>query len=145
MGHYNHIMVAIDGSEESAQVLSRALALAEGTTKVSVVQVFDTLVGNYSYELNMGDFEKAQHDYEEVVAKRTRDMLKKDFSMVGAESVHFLRGKPASEIKRLAQNMEVDLLVIGSHGQGAVKAAVLGSTANAVLHGIHCDVYTVRV
>ena len=27
----------------------------------------------------------------------------------------------------------------------AVKAAVLGSTANAVLHGIHCDVYTVRV
>jgi universal stress protein A len=145
MGHYNHIMVAIDGSEESVQVLSRALALAEGTTKVSVVQVFDTLVGNYSYELNMGDFEKAQKDYEEAVAKRTREMLKKDFPMVGAESVHFLRGKPASEIKRLAQNMEVDLLVIGSHGQGAVKAAVLGSTANAVLHGIHCDVYTVRV
>jgi len=79
------------------------------------------------------------------VAKQTRELLRKACPSLPAEAVHFLRGKPASEIKRLAESLHVDLLVIGSHGQGAVKAAVLGSTANAVLHGIHCDVYTVRV
>ena len=145
MSNYKHVMIAIDGSEESAKVLARGMALVQGGTQVSVVQVFDTLVGNYSYELNMGDFALAQREYEEAVAKNTRELLKKECPSLAAEAVHFLRGKPASEIRRLAESLHVDLLVIGSHGQGAIKAAVLGSTANAVLHGIHCDVYTVRV
>lgn len=145
MSDYTHVMIAIDGSDESAKVLARGMALAAAGSKVSVVQVFDTLVGNYSYELNMGDFTLAQREYEEAVAKQTRELLRKECPSLPADAVHFLRGKPASEIRRLAENLHVDLLVIGSHGQGAIKAAVLGSTANAVLHGIHCDVYTVRV
>lgn len=144
MSHYKHVMVAIDGSDESARIVERAVALASGA-KLSVIQVFETLVGNYTYELNMGDFEKAQHEFEAEVAKSTREMLKAKFSSIHAEDVHFTRGKAAYEIKRLAESSKVDLLVIGSHGQGAVKAAVLGSTANAVLHGIHCDVFTIRV
>lgn len=144
MSHYQHVMVAIDGSDESARIVERAIALADGA-KVSVIQVFETLVGNYTYELSMGDFEKAQLDFEAEIAKNTRAMLKAKFPKIHAEDVHFTRGKAASEIKRLAESSKVDLLVIGSHGQGAVKAAVLGSTANAVLHGIHCDVFTVRV
>lgn len=144
MNQYKHVMVAIDGSDESARIVGRGVDLAAGA-KVSVIQVFDTLVGNYTYELNMGDFEKAQHDFEAEVAKNTRAMLKAKYPSIHAEDVHFTRGKPASEIKRLAESGKVDLLVIGSHGQGAVKAAVLGSTANAVLHGIHCDVFTIRV
>ena len=144
MSHYQHVMVAIDGSEESARILERGVALAAGA-KISVIQVFETLVGNYSYELSMGDFEKVQREFEAEVAKSTRAMLKKKFPNIHAEDVHFSRGKAAMEIKRLAESSKVDLLVIGSHGQGAVKAAVLGSTANAVLHGIHCDVFTIRV
>lgn len=144
MNEYQHVMVAIDGSEESLRIVSKAIKLAAGA-RLSVVQVFDTLVGNYSYELNMGDFEKVQREFEESVSKRTRAMLKDEYPAIGAEAIHFLRGKPAAEIKRLAKSAGVDLLVIGSHGQSAVKAAVLGSTANAVLHGIHCDVFTVRV
>ena len=145
MSDYKHVMIAIDGSDESAKVLARGMALAKFGTQVSVVLVFDNLVGNYSYELNMGDFALAQREFEEAVAKQTRELLKKECPSLPAEAVHFLRGKPAAEIRRLAESLQVDLLVIGSHGQGAVKAAVLGSTANAVLHGIHCDVYTVRV
>lgn len=144
MSHYQHVMVAIDGSDESARIVERGVALANDA-KVSVIQVFEALVGNYSYELSMGDFEKAQRDFEAEVAKGTRAMLKKKFPSIKAEDIHFSRGKAASEIKRLAESSKVDLLVIGSHGQSAVKAAVLGSTANAVLHGIHCDVFTIRV
>ena len=50
MSDYTHVMIAIDGSEESSKVLARGMALAAPGSKVSVVQVFDTLVGNYSYE-----------------------------------------------------------------------------------------------
>lgn len=79
------------------------------------------------------------------MSKHAREMLKANFPAIAAADIHFLRGKAGSEIKRLAASMKTDLVVIGSHAQGAVSAAVLGSTANSVLHGIHCDVYTVRV
>ena len=39
---------------------------------------------------------------------------------------------------------QCDLVVVGSHGYSGVKA-LLGSTANKVLHGAGCDVYTVRI
>ncbi len=146
MSHYKNVLVAIDGSGESKRILGKAQDLTQGSAAtLHVVLVYETLVGNYSYELNMGDFEKAQREFQEQIANSTRAMLKEGFPQVAAANVHFLRGKAAEEIKRLATNLNVDLVVIGSHGQGAVKAAVLGSTANSVLHGIHCDVYTVRV
>ena len=146
MSHYRNILVAIDGSAESPKILSKAQNLVSGKdTILHVVLVYETLVGNYSYELNMGDFEKVQRDFQEQVANQTRVMLKAGFPTIAAANVHFLRGKAADEIKRLATSLRADVVVIGSHGQGAVKAAVLGSTANSVLHGIQCDVYTVRV
>jgi len=37
-----------------------------------------------------------------------------------------------------------DLVIVGSHGRHGVRL-LLGSTANAVLHGAECDVLAVRV
>ena len=52
-------------------------------------------------------------------------------------------GRPAYEIKRLSEEKNVDLIVIGTHGQHGFEL-LLGSTANAVLHGVGCDVLAVR-
>jgi universal stress protein A len=40
--------------------------------------------------------------------------------------------------------LDVDLIVIGSHGREGIQR-LLGSTANAVLHGAPCDVLAVRI
>jgi universal stress protein A len=53
-------------------------------------------------------------------------------------------GATKSEIIRVAKEWEADLIVIGSHGRHG-WALLLGSTANAVLHGAPCDVLAVRV
>ncbi len=146
MSHYKNVLVAIDGSDESVKIVSKALDLMAGNdAKLSVALVFEILVGSYSYELNMGDFHKAQQEFQEQISKHTRELLKAKFPTIAAADVHFLRGKAGEEIKRLAAALKTDLVVIGSHGQGALSSTVLGSTANSVLHGIHCDVYTVRV
>jgi len=39
---------------------------------------------------------------------------------------------------------DVDLIIVGSHGRHGWRL-VLGSTANAVLHGARCDVLAARV
>lgn len=43
-----------------------------------------------------------------------------------------------------AREHGADLIVVGSHGRHGL-ALLLGSTANAVLHGAPCDVLAVRI
>lgn len=45
---------------------------------------------------------------------------------------------------RIAEENNVDLIVVGSHGRKGIKM-LLGSTANAVLHHAGCDVLAVRL
>ena len=54
------------------------------------------------------------------------------------------RGHAPTQVLRLAEDMDVDLIVVGSHGRHGLRL-LLGSTANAVLHGAKCDVLAVRV
>lgn len=145
MSSYRNILVAVDGSEESVVILGKALDLiGNGNVKLNVVLVFEPLLGNYSFELNMADFEQLQQQHQEQVAKKMRELAAAKFPALPADAIHFVRGKPAAEIRRMAEDTGADLVVIGSHGHNPIRA-VLGSTANAVLHGIHCDVLTVRV
>ncbi len=52
-------------------------------------------------------------------------------------------GSTKNEVLRVAQEHNVDLIVTGSHGKHGL-ALLLGSTANAILHGAECDVLIVR-
>ncbi|MEC8859961.1 MAG: universal stress protein [Pseudomonadota bacterium] len=145
MAGYKKVLIAVDGSEESARIVDKGLAIAaDSNAQVDVVMVFEPLLGSYSFELNMADFEKVQQDHQARVAEKMTAELAVRFPSVKADHIHFLRGKPATEIKALAEKLGVDLVVIGTHGQNPVRA-MLGSTANAVLHGTPCDILTVRV
>ena len=143
---YHNVVVAIDGSDESSHILDTALSLVDGSgAKLSVVMVYEALIGQYARDVDASDFERVQHDYQERVSTQVRRRLAQDYPSIPADNIYFLQGRPAHEIRHFAKDINADLVVIGSHGQGAVSATLLGSTAIGVLHGIHCDVYTVRV
>ena len=50
----------------------------------------------------------------------------------------------ATEIHAYADEAGVDLIVLGTHGRHGWRL-MMGSTANAVLHGTHCNVLAVRI
>lgn len=52
-------------------------------------------------------------------------------------------GSTKNEILRVAKEHKIDLIVTGSHGKHGLSL-LLGSTANAILHGAECDVLIVR-
>ncbi len=76
--------------------------------------------------------------------------LKQKLSKLGetyalsSNQLHILNGSPAHEIHRFAKDNDIQLIVIGTHGQKRLQL-LLGSTANAVLHGAGCDVLAVRI
>jgi nucleotide-binding universal stress UspA family protein len=53
-------------------------------------------------------------------------------------------GTPHVEIVRLAEERDVDLIVIATHGRGFISHAILGSTAERVLRRAPCPVLIVR-
>jgi nucleotide-binding universal stress UspA family protein len=53
-------------------------------------------------------------------------------------------GSAKSVIVKLAEDIEADLIVLGSHGRHGLQL-LLGDTANGVLHRAPCDVLAVRI
>ena len=52
-------------------------------------------------------------------------------------------GPAGKEITRLAKEREVDLILIGTSGEGGMKR-LLGSTTRAVIHDSPCDVLSIH-
>ena len=78
-----------------------------------------------------------------------REQAEKELSalatLLGVDEKHrFLEfGSTKNEVLRVAEEQKIDLIVTGSHGKHGL-ALLLGSTAQAILHGAHCDMLIVR-
>jgi nucleotide-binding universal stress UspA family protein len=57
---------------------------------------------------------------------------------------HVAYGRPFAEIIAFAKEKQVDLIVMGTHGRGAIAHALLGSTTEKVVRKASCAVLTVR-
>lgn len=53
-------------------------------------------------------------------------------------------GRPFMEIIRYAREHQIDLIVLGTHGRGAIKHALMGSVAERVVRKAPCPVLTIR-
>jgi len=142
MLNYKKILVAVDLSEESEQVALRAKALAEGAQgELHLIHVIEPLSFAYGVDIPM-DFSGLQ---DEIQAQATQQLQRfAEEHGITAQRQHIVLGRPEVEIHATAEEIGADLVVIGSHGRYGL-ALLMGSTANAVLHGATCDVLAVRV
>lgn len=140
MSEYSHVLVALDLTEESQQVLDRARQIVDDA-RISLVHVIEPLA--YAYG---GDIPMELSSVQNQLQQQANEQLSKLAQSMGIppEDQHVVLGHPSSEIRRLADEKSVDLVVVGSHGRQGL-ALLLGSTANGVLHGAKCDVLAVRV
>ncbi|MDX1460482.1 MAG: universal stress protein [Xanthomonadales bacterium] len=143
---YQTIVVAVDLSSESRQVIARAATLcaAEGALHLVYVQepMDSVYLGVVPYGPVFVGMEQVESRLKEELEEKL-DALAEEHGIPGSNR-HFLSGTPAREIHRFAEDHDADLVVIGTHGQHGVQL-LLGSTANSVLHGCICDVLAVRI
>ncbi len=142
MSNYRKILIAIDFHTEYENVIHRALKIAE--SKEDLLLLFVTLPSVYiqPYLYGMSTKELSDADHMKQAMKRLQKIAKK-FG-IPAQNVHVKLGNIAEQIKQFANEEHADLIVIGTHGRSGIKL-LLGSTANAVLHGVKQDVLAVRM
>lgn len=142
---YKNILVAVDSTDEAGEVLTAARGIAnEHMANLTALSVVKPL--NYAYSgLDMAPLAKAA-SFEEHAIQQTKQHLVQLGAEFGIEpsKTEVRLGNPAHEIREHAQQTHTDLIVIGTHGRRGL-GLLLGSTANAVLHGVPCDVLAVKI
>ena len=142
MSGYRRIMLALDLTQESNQVAQRALALSQQFgAELHIVHVIEPLSLAYGGDIPM-DLSSVQEQIHEQAKSHLAEFATK--LGIAEDRQYLIFGRPESEIHRVAETKEADLIVVGSHGRHGL-ALLLGSTANGVLHGARCDVLAVRV
>ena len=130
-----HILHPTDFSELARRALPYVLEFARKyDSRIDLLHVL---------ELPFGAISMA----EEAIANSERqlEVLIPREDRANIEIVPFVvRGKPSTEICRIARERETDLIVLATHGHSGLEHAVLGSTAERVVRKAPCPVLTIR-
>lgn len=142
MSNYKKILVAIDFDAEYENIIEKALEVAASPKNLSLVYI--TLSSYYIQPYLYGMPDNFIDDGERVksATKKLEEIAIK-FG-IPKKHVHVKCGDAADEIKHIASEIHAELIVMGTHGRSGIKL-LLGSTANAVLHGVKQDVLAVRM
>jgi len=143
MNKYTHILVAVELDPKSdARIVTKARELRDHyQAPITLLHVVEHL-SNYGAAYGVS----AGVDIEEILVNEAKVSIRKLGEQLGVpEERQLIKVGPASQmIIEEAKERHIDLVVIGSHGRHGVRL-LLGSTANGVLHGAHCDVLAVRL
>ena len=143
---YKKILVAVDLTEEAQEVLNRAREVAQQNgAELSVIVVVKPINQVYSgFDVAALSADAALIELDAVRQAESRLAEHSKALNIPAKRTYVGRGSPAYEIRAMAEELAVDLIVMGTHGRHGL-GLLLGSTATGVLHGCPCDVLTVRI
>jgi nucleotide-binding universal stress UspA family protein len=143
------ILLATDGTKQgdSAIEMLGNLRLGEAD-EIKVVSVVDMAIplaidvyGGYLPDTT--ELEKAARDNAERVLEAGMSRAK-EIAGDAALSGELLFGSPESRIVETAEQINADLIILGSHGYNRWERLLLGSVSNSVLHHAPCSVLVVR-
>jgi universal stress protein A len=143
MADFKRIVVATDFSDASTRALDYADDLAHrlGATLYIVHVVQNPLYQPWSAEAYVMDIGDIVEDW----TRQAQDQLARLVATCRTRPIVACRtGRPVPEIIAFAEETEADLLVLGTHGHGALAQVVLGSVAERVVRHAPCPVLTVR-
>lgn len=137
---YKKILFATDFDEVGIKAAHKAKKIAdENKATLHLAHVIEPIPA-YAYPGFAGF-----SDVESSIKTQAEQELNRLASDLGVQKndIHLAFGSTKHEILKLAKELNIDLIVAGSHGKHGL-ALLLGSTANAILHGAECDVLIVR-
>ena len=136
------LVLGYDGSECSQTALARTVDLAGAMPDATVVVV-------YAYEFSIGYVPMGMtdsplmmsaefDDHAQLVRGHGEGQVDAATEKLAAAGVKtgkvVAEGRPVEVLLETAKEHDAALIVVGSHGEGAVSAAFLGSTALKLLH-----------
>ncbi len=154
MAQYQRILIAVDQSELAEPVVNTAIDMAKAHQ--ASLRILHCLALPLPTQLDFGDRYRdgikesmaiAQQQLDETM-EQTRQWLtalEHQATTAGIETTWDWRGGDAgAQICHVAETWPADLIVLGRRGRRGLKAALLGSVSNYVMHHAPCSVLVVQ-
>jgi nucleotide-binding universal stress UspA family protein len=137
---YNKILVALENSDADRTILEHIEPLARLTgARLLLVHVADGWAARHFDELNLRESEEMKED-RAYLARMSAGLEERG---LGVETV-LRMGDPAKEICRLAEEQQVDLIAMATHGHRGVSDVIHGQTVDHVRHKVRVPVLLLR-
>lgn len=136
---YQHILLAVDGSDNAVRAAKEAVKIASNDSLIEMVYV--------------ADFDKAKTEMlhagssESLMLERKRKVAPVEEILRAAGKqfkLTILHGTPGLEIVKYANENKVDIVVIGSRGLNGLQEMVLGSVSHKVMKRVQCPALIVK-
>ncbi|MFM1895118.1 MAG: universal stress protein family protein [Pseudomonadota bacterium] len=146
MAIFNKLLLAIDLGPDSEVLLNRVARLCrdnmDGVHIVHVIKngMYDTFLAGSDWLRDAQARQLRDH-----AVMRLNELLRRNQFRIEGDRMFVVCGEPAHQIKKLAHDIEADLVIVGSHCKQGGWLNLPGATTNCVLQGIDSDVMAVRV
>src|SRR5438876_434250 len=135
------ILVPIDFSETSKAALKYGVELArQFTARLYLLHVPEAPVEWPGANYTFGGQETMQNAASDALSHLLTDIERRELHPECAVRL----GTPSSEIVRYAEEHEIDVVVMGTHGRTGVAGVLIGSVAERVVRTAPCPVLTVH-
>jgi nucleotide-binding universal stress UspA family protein len=137
---YRKILVALENSRTDEAILAHIDPLARLMgSELILVHVADGWVARNLRELNLAESEEMREDRAYLEQVRARFVE----GGIPAQAV-LLAGDPVDGIVKLAEDSNVDLIAMSTHGHRFLGDLIYGSTATRLRHTVKIPVLLVR-
>src|SRR5688572_21758174 len=127
---YRRILVAVENSPADRTILTHVEQLAKLTGgELLLVHVADGWVARHFNQLQLRESEEMKTD-RAYLAKLHDELRGRGLEV----QTYLAMGEPASELIRVAEEQQVDLIAMSTHGHRFLQDILRGATADRVRH-----------
>jgi nucleotide-binding universal stress UspA family protein len=144
------ILVGTDGSKDATLATQAAIDLSTKTgAELHVVHAWRKPQAPSLARPGLAYPSLEAAGYCDTLQQEAEELLEEQAQRIRAAGgtiavAHLREGRAAEEIASSAEELEVDLVVVGSRGAGAVERLVTGSVSEGVVHLAPCPVLVMR-
>ncbi|MFZ1290847.1 MAG: universal stress protein [Melioribacteraceae bacterium] len=139
------ILVPVDFSNYSKNALRYAVNFSKKfNSKIFLVYVVEPVIYPSDFSMGQVTFPVTDTELNERAKEELESLAKEE---IGAEipvETIIRTGKPFVEINETARELDIDLIIIATHGHTGMEHLLFGSTAEKVVRKAPCPVLTLR-
>ena len=146
-GHIKNILFPTDFSEVANNALQVAIAMAqrqEATLHLLhvIVPQYLSIVGDTAFTLNSEDWFDVEVKSRENLEKMSEEIRKEYNIKINPIAT---MGYVMESIERYTENLNTDIIVMGTHGNSGVREFFIGSNAYSTIKNATCPVLTIPI